>query len=138
MLMREQQQQKTELVDQVAERAAAGAGGRGDEVRLFSLQFYEHVSPDDVLGNVLGGRRDAEGRLTEVLPPGQAPAGVLRESFMHIRIKAQQTAGPEAVESSILKVLGDVRSSVEDFPRMKERCLAIAAELGETPPPLAA
>ena len=58
MLMREEQQRKTELVDQVAERAAAGAGGRGDEVRLFSLQFYEHVSPDDVLGNVLGGRPD--------------------------------------------------------------------------------
>jgi glutamate dehydrogenase len=212
MLMREEQQRKTELVDQVAERAAAGADGRGDEVRLFSLQFYEHVSPDDVLGNVLGGRpdelvravrslwelgqqrtpgvpkirlsrpdpnghtvieivnddmpflvdslaaelhrqnaeillvihpivtvrRDAEGRLTALLPPGQALDGGLRESFMHIRINAQLTAGPEAVESGILKVLEDVRASVEDFPRMKERCLAIAAELGENPPPLAA
>jgi len=212
MLMREEQQRKTELVDQVAERAAAGAGGRGDEVRLFSLQFYEHVSPDDVLGNVLGGRpdeligavlslwelgqqrtpgapkirlsrpdpnghtvieivnddmpflvdslaaelhrqnadillvihpivtvrRDAEGRLTALLPPGEAPDSALRESFMHIRINAQLTAGPEAVESGILKVLEDVRSSVEDFPRMKERCQEIAAELGANPPPLAA
>jgi len=212
MLMREQQQQKTELVDQIAERAAARAGGRSEEVRLFTLQLFEHVSPDDVLGNVLDGRpdelvgvvlslwelgqqrapgapkirlsrpdpkghtvieivnddmpflvdslaaelhrqnaeillvihpivtvrRDAAGRLSVLMPPGEAPDGALRESFMHIRINAQLTAGPEAVESGILRVLDDVRASVEDFPRMKERCQAIAAELGKNPPPLAA
>jgi len=58
-LMREQQQQKTELVDQIAERAAARSGGRSDEVRLFALQLFEHVSPDDIiytpLDTLLGG-----------------------------------------------------------------------------------
>jgi glutamate dehydrogenase len=216
MLMREEQDQKTELVDQVAERAATGSGGRADEVRRFTRQLYENVSPGDVLGNVLGGRsdeltgaalslwelgqqrtpgvpkirlsrpegagaartvieivnddmpflvdslaaelhrqnaeillvihpiitvrRDAEGRLTGLVTPGTSEdtaGGVLRESYMHIRVNAQLTAGPKALESGILKVLDDVRSIVEDFPPMRERCHAIAAELRESPPPLA-
>jgi glutamate dehydrogenase len=55
MLMREEQQQKTELVDRIAEQAAEQAGsGRGEEVRRFAHQFYEHASPDDVLSGAPG------------------------------------------------------------------------------------
>jgi glutamate dehydrogenase len=217
MLMREEQEQKTELVAQIAELAAGSVGGRGEEVRRFTQQLYEHVSPDDVLGNVLRGRpgeltgvalslwalgqqrtpdvpkirlsrpkrrdgagaahtiieivnddmpflvdsvaaelhrqnaeillvihpivtvwRDDEGRLTGLAQFGKTAGDAWRESFMHIRVNAQLTAGPEAIESGLLKVLGDVRASVEDFPRMKDRCRAIAGELRENPPPLAA
>src|SRR5262245_6873523 len=53
MLMREEQQQKTELVDQVAERAAGRAGSRSDEIRSFTQQLYEHVPTDDVLASTL-------------------------------------------------------------------------------------
>jgi len=49
MLMRQELQQKTELVDLLAERAAGQAGGRGEEVRRFTQQVFEHVAPEDVL-----------------------------------------------------------------------------------------
>jgi glutamate dehydrogenase len=216
MLMRQELQQKTELVDLLAERAAGLAGERGGEVRRFTQQFYEHVAPDDCLGATpeellavvlslweLGqvrppgvtkirlskpsdaeGRgaahtiieivnddmpflvdsvaaelhrqgaevllvihpivtveRDGEGRMLALRAPGAAvpgeTQGALRESYMHIRVNAQLTAGPAELEGGLLKVLGDVRAVVEDFPAMRERCHAVSAELTEKPPPLA-
>jgi glutamate dehydrogenase len=210
MLMRQELQQKTELVDLLAERAAGQAQDRGEELRRFTQQFYEHVPPDDVLDTppdellaaVLslwalgrertpgapkvrlskpagGGRgahtvieivnddmpflvdsmvaelhrqgaevllvihpivtveRDGQGRLVALRPPGAPAEGALRESYMHVRVNAQLTAGPEELERGVLRALSDVRAAVEDFRAMRERCHAIGAELKENPPPLA-
>jgi glutamate dehydrogenase len=207
MLMREEQQQKTELVDRVAEEAAGRVDGHGEEVRRFARQLYEHAAPEDVLGAAPGEltaaalslwelgqertpgapkirlskpaaahtvieivnddmpflvdsvaaelhrlnaeilvvfhpivtvRRDGQGRLLTLEAPGTAADGALRESFMHIRVNAQLTGGPQEIERGLLGVLGDVRAAVTDFPAMRGRCLAIQAELQESPPPLAA
>ena len=46
---------------------------------------------------------------------------------------------PEAVErlrSELERVLGDVRAAVEDWPAMVVRGRAVAADLGENPPPV--
>ena len=206
MLM--EQQQKTELVDRIAEEAARRAPERGDEVRRFTHRFYENAAPDDVLAGTpdemtdavlslwefaqqrtpgipkirlfkspsgIGSRRadstileivnddmsflvdsvaaelrrqnadfllvihpivnverDSEGRLVALREPGEPGQ---RESYMHIRINAQLTAGIEV--SGLFRVLSDVRSVVGDFLAMRERCHAVIAELRQNPPPLA-
>ncbi len=203
--MREKELQKAELVDQVAEQAAARAPERADEVERFARQFYEHVAPEDVLAGTAdklsdavislwefaqqrppgapklrlykpaGGststvleivnddmpflvdsvgaaltrlkvdfqvvihpivhvERDAEGRLLALRGPSEPGAN---ESFMHVRIKALPASGMAEVERELLRLLGDVRAAVDDFPAMLERCRAEIAGLRESPPPLA-
>ena len=87
---------------------------------------------------VLQVRRDAEGRLQEVLsaqPDGAE--GAIAESVIHAEIDRQ--TGPRQLEelrAGLADVLDQVRAAVEDWPEMRERALAIVAELEESPPPL--
>jgi len=89
-------------------------------------------------------RRDAVGDLQEVLDVDAlnkaealagAEFGAGIESWIHVEIDRQ---GDEAVQEELakglLRVLSDVRESVEDWPRMRLDCQAIAADL-ETEPP---
>jgi glutamate dehydrogenase len=73
--------------------------------------------------------RDDAGRLTAV---GAGPS----EAFIHVEID-RQPAGErlEALRVDLMAVLDDVRAAVEDWPAMRARALAVAAELQERPPP---
>ncbi|TDB71144.1 NAD-glutamate dehydrogenase [Micromonospora sp. KC721] len=78
-------------------------------------------------------RREPLGRLTEVcadVEPDDAIAGDLVESWM--RIETDPVRDPEEREKlrrELQRVLTDVREAVEDWPKMRQRALALADEL---------
>ncbi|MDG4805046.1 NAD-glutamate dehydrogenase [Micromonospora sp. WMMD980] len=78
-------------------------------------------------------RREPLGRLTEVsadVEPDDAIAGDLVESWMRIEIDpVRDPAEREAVRRELQRVLTDVREAVEDWPKMRQRALALADEL---------
>ena len=85
--------------------------------------------------------RDAAGRLQSVehAEPGQGvrvdAVGRINESWMLLTIDRETDEQTLAdLETTIRGVLTDVRESVEDWPKMRTRCLVIAAELEGTPP----
>src|SRR5436190_19955010 len=76
---------------------------------------------------VINVRRDEGGGLVEVARPGaEQPA----ESVMHIEID-RQSDELDALRGHLLRVLGEVRAAVEDWPRMRERAQGLVAELDE-------
>jgi glutamate dehydrogenase len=90
-------------------------------------------------------RRDEQGRLVSAEPVASgstAPVeGAIRESWMHIeigRLSGEGDDAPEEVADDVRRVLGDVRASVADWPRMQEQVADIVAGLASTPPPLPA
>ncbi|MEV0427453.1 NAD-glutamate dehydrogenase [Micromonospora sp. NPDC050495] len=78
-------------------------------------------------------RREPLGRLTEVsadVEPDDAIAGDLVESWMRIEIDpVRDPAGRERLRRELQRVLTDVREAVEDWPKMRQRALALADEL---------
>ncbi|MCZ7435752.1 NAD-glutamate dehydrogenase [Micromonospora sp. WMMC241] len=78
-------------------------------------------------------RREPLGRLTEVsadVEPDDAIAGDLVESWMRIEIDpVRDPAERETVRRELQRVLTDVREAVEDWPKMRQRALALADEL---------
>ncbi|MGC5020508.1 NAD-glutamate dehydrogenase [Micromonospora sp. DT47] len=78
-------------------------------------------------------RREPLGRLTEVsadVEPDDAIAGDLIESWMRIEIDPVREAGQrEQLRRELQRVLTDVREAVEDWPKMRQRALALADEL---------
>ncbi|MFD2766557.1 NAD-glutamate dehydrogenase [Micromonospora eburnea] len=78
-------------------------------------------------------RREPLGRLTEVsadVEPDDAIAGDLVESWMHIEIDpVRDPAERERLRKELQRVLTDVREAVEDWPKMRQRALALADEL---------
>jgi glutamate dehydrogenase len=83
-------------------------------------------------------RRDAVGTLEHVYDddaPAQDEFGVVTESWMHLEI---DRVGPaeerEEISARLQAVLGNVRDAVEDWGKMKERCISIATSLHEDPP----
>ena len=96
-----------------------------------------------VVHPILTVRRDALGDLQEVQMRDPAAAagdstsqfGVVAESWMHLEI---DRVGPERDREQIVdalrQVLGNVRDAVEDWPKMREHCKAIAAQLHDDPP----
>ncbi|HEV7172740.1 NAD-glutamate dehydrogenase [Pedococcus sp.] len=83
-------------------------------------------------------RRDATGELEELLledAAGDGGFGEVRESWMHLEIdrESHQHARDEVAER-LRRVLGNVRESVEDWPKMQAICLQVAAELAELAP----
>ncbi len=87
-------------------------------------------------------RRDAVGSLEAVLEvdpqAATGPAGSvgeLRESWMTLTIDRETDEGRrDEIATRIREVLSDVREAVEDWPKMRSRCLVIAAELEGNPP----
>jgi glutamate dehydrogenase len=86
---------------------------------------------DLVIHPILRVERDGRGRLRRLFGPADAPADAKRESCMHIRIGAQPAARHADLREGVLRVLGDVRAAVEDWPAMRERCSALASRLEE-------
>ncbi|MEU1751657.1 NAD-glutamate dehydrogenase [Micromonospora matsumotoense] len=78
-------------------------------------------------------RREPLGRLTEVsadVEPDDAIAGDLVESWMRIEIDPVRDAEQrDRLRRELQRVLTDVREAVEDWPKMRQRALALADEL---------
>ncbi|MEH0845426.1 NAD-glutamate dehydrogenase [Micromonospora sp. CPCC 205711] len=78
-------------------------------------------------------RREPLGRLTEVsadVEPDDAIAGDLIESWMRVEIDpVRDAAQREQLRRELQRVLTDVREAVEDWPKMRQRALALADEL---------
>ncbi len=90
----------------------------------------EGVTVHLVIHPVLRGRRDESGRLVELYEPGMAPPESLAESFIHLTI--DRLTSPEkvaAVQSRLLRVLGDVRLAVEDWRAMRATAAEVMADL---------
>ena len=87
-------------------------------------------------------RRDATGRLEEILDADNVSAGShaetfgeQRESWLHIEIDRTSDAEERTrIATRLRAVLSDVRVAVEDWGKMTRRCWDIAAELKENPP----
>jgi glutamate dehydrogenase len=90
-----------------------------------------------IIHPVLRVRRDDEGRLVEVLPHGAEAEGAVAESVIHAEVARQTDAGElSQLERHLLRVIGEVRAAVEDWPEMRARALDVVAQLNEDPPPL--
>ncbi|CCH80301.1 NAD-specific glutamate dehydrogenase [Nostocoides japonicum T1-X7] len=110
------------LVDSVA-----GAISRGNESGGAAVHLVIHP--------LVEVRRDAAGALEEVLDPQpeggdwDRPYGQLRESWITMEIDPLDDEGAAALEGRLRQVLADVRVGVEDWQRMRRRCLDIADEI---------
>ncbi|WP_341717335.1 NAD-glutamate dehydrogenase [Micromonospora sp. FIMYZ51] len=90
-------------------------------------------------------RREPLGRLVEVaadVEPDDAISGDLVESWMHIEIDpVRDPEERDRLRRELQRVLTDVREAVEDWPKMRQRALALAEELatartGDNRPPV--
>ena len=83
----------------------------------------------------IGVRRDAGGRLLEMVPGEEADASLDVESYMHIEIDPV-TEQPREVdlETALRKVLSDVQQSVTDWAAMRGTCQELRQELADDPP----
>ncbi len=87
---------------------------------------------------ILTVERDAGGRLTAVREPGEAAGAALRESWMQVRIAPQPAGRHEEIRQGIDVVLAAVRSVIDDWQAMRDRCHVIVEELERNPPLLPA
>jgi glutamate dehydrogenase len=83
--------------------------------------------------------RDADGVLVGIGDPAAPP--VLprdgrsgRESWIRVQTRPLEAAGREQLEQTLRSVLSDVRAADEDTWAMRDRALALAAELDADPP----
>ncbi|MFF8994312.1 NAD-glutamate dehydrogenase [Streptomyces sp. NPDC014983] len=88
-------------------------------------------------------RRDLTGRLLEILPtPATAadaadlPHDAHVESWIHVEVDREtDRADLKQITSDLLRVLSDVRETVEDWEKMREAAAQIADELESEPVP---
>ncbi|WP_418957365.1 NAD-glutamate dehydrogenase [Streptomyces tritici] len=82
-------------------------------------------------------RRDVTGKLIEVLtgePKGDLPHDALTESWIHVEIDREtDRADLKQITSDLLRVLSDVRETVEDWEKMRDAALRIAEGLPDEP-----
>jgi glutamate dehydrogenase len=81
-------------------------------------------------------RRDVTGRLIEVLTaePAERPHDVLTESWIHVEIDREtDRADLKQITADLLRVLSDVRETVEDWEKMRDAALRIADGLPDEP-----
>jgi glutamate dehydrogenase len=85
-------------------------------------------------------RRDVEGHLLELVDvPREAraelPYDCFLESWMHLEIDRETDRTQlDEIAAGMRRVLEDVRETVEDWPKMRDRAEAIAEELTSAPP----
>ncbi|WP_030943372.1 NAD-glutamate dehydrogenase [Streptomyces sp. NRRL S-646] len=82
-------------------------------------------------------RRDVTGKLIEVLsaqPGGDLAHDAHTESWIHVEIDRETDRGDlKQITADLLRVLSDVRESVEDWDKMRDAALRMADELPEEP-----
>jgi glutamate dehydrogenase len=78
---------------------------------------------------VIKTKRDANGGLREILPREGGKSGA-SESVMHVEVDRQ--TDPEKLvelEAGLLRILGDVRNAIEDYPKMKDNLNRLVSDL---------
>lgn len=90
-----------------------------------------------VIHPVMNLRRDAEGRLIEVLSADAAAGNMISEALLRVEVD-RQTAPVvlEEIRADLESVLSDVRKAVEDWAKMREKVKEILAELDKNPLPV--
>ncbi|TDU88351.1 glutamate dehydrogenase (NAD) [Kribbella voronezhensis] len=86
-------------------------------------------------------RRDIAGNLQEVLADDAAADehDLVRESWMHLEVeRIADPAEHRELEKALQLVLNDVREAVEDWPKMHEKAVSIAADLDPAELPVSA
>ncbi len=90
-----------------------------------------------ILSPIINVRRDAHGQLLEVFPPDAAPDDAITEALLHVEIDQQrEPAVLDELRQDLLRVLGQVRAVVEDWPKMRQTLQQISRELAANPPPI--
>jgi glutamate dehydrogenase len=89
-----------------------------------------------IIHPVITVRRDDDGHLVEVLPHStEGVDGTIRESVINVEVDRQTDHDDlEALRAHVLRVLGEVRATVQDWSAMRAQALDIAASLEENPP----
>ncbi|MGA4849216.1 NAD-glutamate dehydrogenase [Streptomyces sp. G5(2025)] len=82
-------------------------------------------------------RRDVTGKLLEVLPAeagAERPHDALVESWIHVEMDREtDRADLKQITADLLRILSDVRETVEDWEKMRDAALRIADELPSEP-----
>ncbi|MFF8290234.1 NAD-glutamate dehydrogenase [Streptomyces sp. NPDC016309] len=82
-------------------------------------------------------RRDIAGKLIEVLPDGGTRTDLhdtLTESWIHVEIDREtDRADLKQITADLMRVLSDVRETVEDWEKMRDAALRIAEDLPREP-----
>src|SRR5262245_18136292 len=90
-----------------------------------------------VLHPIIAVRRDARGKLIEVLPPGSTAEGGVRESFMYIEVSGVVSeAQRERLKHELEETLADVRTAILDWRPMQRRVLDAIEAYHRNPPPI--
>ncbi len=90
-----------------------------------------------IIHPILRLKRDAEGRLLQLLSEDAPESEGLAESIIHAEIDRETDPEKlEALRADLERVIEDVRIAVEDWPKMSERLREAIQELGVHPPPL--
>src|SRR5438270_2236513 len=80
-----------------------------------------------ILSPIINVRRDAQGRLLGVFPPDAALDDAITEALLHVEIDQQrEPAVLDELRQDLLRVLGQVRAVVEDWPKMRQTLRQIA------------
>src|ERR1700758_1513588 len=75
-----------------------------------------------IIHPVMNLRRDAEGRLIEVLSADAATGNVISEALLHVEVDRQTApAVLEEIQADLERVLSDVRKVVEDWAKIREK-----------------
>jgi glutamate dehydrogenase len=94
-----------------------------------------------ILHPVIDVRRDAGGRLTELLGPpafGSPPAaGVTRESVIYMELGRAAGGALQRLQASLAHALAEVRAAVEDWPKLLAATREAARSLETSPAPAA-
>jgi glutamate dehydrogenase len=92
---------------------------------------------DLVIHPVMRVRRDAGGRLVELLEPDESASDAQPESVLHAEVVREADRGRlSELHDGIARVLGDVEAAVRDWSAMRERMTELATELERRPPPI--
>jgi glutamate dehydrogenase len=84
---------------------------------------------------VMKAKRDADSRLQQILP-SRSRQECTSESLMHLQIDRETDSAKLAeLETAIIRILGDLRKAVEDYPKMRNKMKRIVAELKTPYPP---
>ncbi|MEO8279049.1 MAG: NAD-glutamate dehydrogenase [Ideonella sp.] len=83
-------------------------------------------------------RRDGEHRMIGIAPRPDEPEGRL-ESFIHVEVdRRTDQARLTELHDGLMRILGDVRSAVEDWKPMRQTVIDTVAQLKQRPPPVKA
>ena len=93
------------------------------------------LTPHLIIHPIMKVVRDGDGTMRGISEDRDDTEGNY-ESIIHVEVDRRTRAEHlEALHQGLVRILGDVRAAVEDWPRMKQRLGEIAAEVETDPPP---